>query len=162
MKQTKRTFLVTVLTMIALFAICAFAVSCSGGKGSGATLEDPRFKADIPTETHLSSCIDLDDYIVKIDGATTTVTVTYYNPVSDKNVTETFTGNNMVFYPKIVGEHTIVYTVSKGDATKSTAPLKISVIADPPTITISHTAQTISMPDSGEVTRSFDWLMSNA
>ena len=162
MKQTKRTFLVTVLTMVAFFAICAFAVSCSGGSGSGATLEDPRFKTDIPTETHLSSCIDLDDYIVKIDGATTTVTVTYYNPVSDKNVTETFTGNNMVFYPKIVGEHTIVYTVSKGDATKSTAPLKISVIADPPTITISHTAQTISMPDSGEVTRSFDWLMSNA
>ena len=71
MKQTKRTFLVTVLTMVAFFAICAFAVSCSGGSGSGATLEDPRFKTDIPTETHLSSCIDLDDYIVKIDGATT-------------------------------------------------------------------------------------------
>ena len=172
MKQTKRTFLVTVLTIVALFAICAFATSCSGGTNSGgtnsggtssgATLEDPRFATDIPTETHLSSCIDLDDYIVKIDGATATVTVTYYNPISDKNVTETFTGNNMVFYPKMVGEHTIVYTVSKGGATKSTEPLKISVIADPPMITISHTAQTISMPDSGEVTRSFDWLMSNA
>ncbi len=162
MKQTKRTVLITVLTMIALFAICAFAASCSGGTDSGADLEDPRFATDVPTETYLSSCVDLDDYIVKIDGATMTVTVTYYNPISDKNVTETFTGNNMVFYPKIVGEHTIVYTVSKGGATKSTNPLKISVIADPPTITISHTAQTISMPDSGEVMRSFDWLMSNA
>ena len=154
----KKKICVIALIAVALFSLCAFLVSC----GRKINLEEPRFKDGAPTEVYLSRDIDFDDYIVKIDGTTATVKVTYFNPVSDKNVSETFTGNDMVFYPKFVGEHTVEYTVSKGKNSKTGEPLKISVIADPPRITISHTAQTIAMPESGSVTRSFELLASNA
>lgn len=154
----KKNVWLTVLTALAITASCLFAASC---KSSGGTPETPRFKEDAPTEVFLSRDIDLDDYIVRVDGEDAEVSVEYYNPVSDRNVSEEFSGFNMVFYPKMTGEHKITYTAKKGGTSKS-ASMTVTVIADPPTITVSHTAQTIRMPDSGEVTRAFDWLMSNA
>ena len=81
----KKNVWLTVLTALAITASCLFAASC---KSSGGTPETPRFKEDAPTEVFLSRDIDLDDYIVRVDGEDAEVSVEYYNPVSDRRSEE--------------------------------------------------------------------------
>lgn len=155
----KRKNWIITLLLCMLVTLCTAFISCGQtGVGGDFTVS---FRKDVATEVYASKDIDLDDYIVKVDGATHEVTVEYYSLISGKVVSEKFSGNNMVFYPKMVGEHTLTYQATVGKTTKS-ATMKISVISDPPTITISHTAQTIPMPDKGYVTRAYELLMSNA
>lgn len=154
----KRKTAIIALSLICSLAACFAVIGCK-------KTDDKEFKAEfksgVKTESYVSACIDLDDYVKKVDGTEYSVTVSYYNLISGKVVSEVFGGNNMVFYPKTVGEHSVRYEVARGRKTKF-AEMKISVISDPPTIIISHTAQTIDMPEEGEVTRSYDYLASNA
>ncbi|MGN1062384.1 MAG: hypothetical protein ACI4RO_04575 [Candidatus Scatosoma sp.] len=151
----KRKMLSAILAVTAAVSFCFGAACASDGELKA------EFVKDFPKEVYLSRDIDLEDYIVPVDGAEAKVTVQYYSLVSDKTVSETFSGHDMVFYPKTIGEHVLVYEVKKGRKT-SGASETVQVIADPPTITISHSAQTIPMPESGQVERSYEYLLSNA
>ncbi len=155
----KRKNWIITLLLLMIISLCSAFAAC--GQVGGSKNFAAAFQKDVATKVYASKDIDLDDYIIKVEGGTHKVTVEYYSLISGKVVSEEFSGNNMVFYPKMVGEHTLIYKVTVGRATK-TATMKISVISDPPTITISHTAQTIPMPDKGYVTRAYELLMSNA
>ncbi len=154
--KRRNCFIAFILLMVV--SLCGAFAACSGKGGRNFSAA---FQKDVVTEVYVSKDIDLDDYIVKVEGATHKVTIEYYNLISGKTVSEEFSGNNMVFYPKMVGEHTFIYAVTLGGKTKK-ATMKVSVISDPPTITISHTAQTIPMPERGWVSRAYELLMSNA
>ncbi len=145
------------LITAAILSFGLFLIGCTELSGDVTA----SFKENFPESSYLGTDIDFDDYIVKVKNADHLVTVKYVNVMSGNEVSESFYGYNMVFYPKTKGTHTVVYTVTRGGKTAS-ATKEIEIIADPPIITISHTAQTLSMPESGKITRSLDLLMSNA
>ncbi len=154
----KRKYLIVSLLFLMIATLCLGLAGC---KEEGEDTLAAAFQDGVKTEVYVSKDIHLEDYIVKVKGADYTVSVSYFNLISGKTVSEVFSDRNMVFYPKMVGEHTLTYAVTVGKTTK-TQSMKLSVIADPPSIIISHAAQSIPMPASGKVTRSFDYLMSNA
>ncbi len=153
-------------TLIALFIIaimtCAIGfVGCNLPSSKPDKEFEAAFKENVETQVFVSKDIDFDDYIVRVEGAEHSITVSYYNLASNQQETVEIKGQALVFYPKYVGEHKITYKVTYGGVTK-TNTMTLSVISDPPTLTISHTAQTLDMPESGSIERYFDYLMDNA
>ncbi|MBO5066942.1 MAG: hypothetical protein J6C62_00900, partial [Clostridia bacterium] len=89
--------------ILSLLMICSFslAIGCSAPAPAPEKLE-ANFKTDVATTGYkVDDEINLENFIVKVDGATVLLKVKY------DETTEEFSGENLTFTAKVAGEHTL-------------------------------------------------------
>lgn len=112
---------ILVFILAVLSAVCFTLFACGEEPGSQTVQFEAAFKVGVKTEITIDESVNLESYIVKVDGATYLIKVTYKDAISGIDVSEKFlsTGNNFVFYPSNLGEHVITYEVTLNGETKS-------------------------------------------
>lgn len=148
----------SILTLLAIISIICFvsAYACSSGSADF----EAKFKPDAATEMSINGTLDLRDYIVRVDGASTKVEITYTNDLGGE-MTEVLEGFNEIFYPKYRGEHVIKYYVTRNGATAS-ATMTINVLAATPELKFSANPYIVSLnKNTTQFNIGFQLLMSN-
>ncbi|MBO5067745.1 MAG: DUF4838 domain-containing protein [Clostridia bacterium] len=119
--------------ILSLLMICSFslAIGCSNPTPAPEKLE-ANFKTDVAmTGYKVGDKINLENFIVKVDGATVLLKVKY------DETTEEFSGENLTFTAKVVGEHTLTYTLTKGEEEASNQ-IKFTVSKIEPAILVAN------------------------
>lgn len=149
-------FWITVLSLLSVLCVCL-------GASCGETAEfEVKFKEGVEAEIYLSDEVDLEDWIVRVENAEVTLTVSYTDVVSGGTISEEYGDLNTVFRAKQEGEHTLVYEATVGKTTKS-AQLKFNVVPDAPKFKFStRGAQTLTLGANGTVSRSLNNLIANS
>lgn len=128
-KKTKRIFL-AVLFAALILSLAAF-YGC--GKDKPTEAGSGMFREGVKTDILVGSCIDVEDYVVQMEGALSR-TVRFKYLLNGAEQIDTVSG--ATYYPMTEGEYTLLYQAELSDKILS-ADMKLNVYGEPPEIVVA-------------------------